>query len=291
MLKKYDDGDIVDLQEADHIVAMTAGALGAYFHRFAKEKHIPIRMNYKLDRNTQAAYCYSPYRSASNGHIEYGRRGLNALLLAHELRHAWQHVTLPSGILAPSDPQSYIMARRFVEADARAVHLGATLQIINGLRPDHVYSKTLLNMILKEEKFIINPVTIDIDEVALDERALKQVMRDAFDQWMIHLIDSDYDAEIYQRMAEGEKLSNKVGKWGQKGLKLSMPLMPIFNQASMNADYPMALATAMGNLEPVVKGNYLLDTQGPDLTSEVYSRISHPHLERAVERIHHRIIG
>jgi hypothetical protein len=92
-------------------------------------------------------------------------------------------------------------------------------------------------------------------------------------------LTSDYDSQIEDQL----KASQGMGIV-RRAFSFVGPI-PRFSSAEPNPDYPMVLAKELGRLDDDSDANYLLDTDGPDLTSQLYTRISNIKLERLVTQI------
>jgi uncharacterized phage-associated protein len=259
----------------DHLAALQCGPMGKNIYEFCQKAKIYVEENSDLPERTLAQYRHSHGVIGSLGTIQYNET-TNAAILAHEARHAWQH-TLPRFVTRPSNPADYVIKQRFMEADARAFEMGIIIEIMANMSVHHGYAEQLRDVLQPHEKEILD--SENINELLDSKPKMMQVMRRTFDQWMYLGLTSDYDGQIEDQL----KASQGRGIVA-KAFSFAGPI-PKFSKGEPDPNYSMALAKELGRLDDDTDANYLLDTDGPELNSELYTRISNIKLERLVTKI------
>ena len=258
----------------NHLSALEAGRIGNFLAEFLADKKIPIRKNDSYIG--QANYTPAPL---SVGHIEVGTH-MNASVLGHEIRHAWQHLELSSALLNPRSAQDFILFKRFIEADARAIQFGVSLQTIHAFRSDNNYAYNLIGCLNRSEKDICERNVERLEEICSSPKEIKMAMRRAFDNWIAvgpaQRVYEDQIRDIISTKDHGSLLQKSFAKLAGN---------PQFTEKEMNPDYPQQLAAALGSLGDKMEGNYLTETDGPDFNAPFYTRICNYQLEREVARI------
>ncbi|MCC6598461.1 MAG: hypothetical protein IT559_06695 [Alphaproteobacteria bacterium] len=188
---------------SDHRIALKSSQIGADIFKFLEDKEIEITENKDMPEDVEGRFI-SPSSGEGNGRIEYGRH-VNALILAHEGRHAWQYANLPGEIKAPPAPQDYVLVERFKEADARAIHFAVTLEICHSMRVGHSYSEKLLDCLSPSEKDLYKNDPDYIETLCANKKKFGQVVREAFDFWMIQGLGTDYDDQIQLALSQAGK--------------------------------------------------------------------------------------
>lgn len=263
----------------DHLKALAADSLGRSISGFIERQGIEIDSSASIPPDVYAWYVTGTKR------IEYNAlHRPNALILAHEGRHAWQFLTLPAHLLHPANPVDTVIAGRFIEADARALHMGVALQTIAHFGASKDYPQALLNVLTAPwEKAIHKDSLAAVDGICASPGRLKQAMRQAFDFWMAYGIMADrYESKIAAVVADGAAagLSARFAKHASP--RRRNRLAHAFTSAAGDPAFPLRLAERLGDLGESIGGNYLLDTKGPPLDSALYTRISTPVVEKAV---------
>lgn len=231
------------------------------------------------------------------GHIEIGRMA-NALLIGHELRHAWQFMTLPGHVLSPNSPEEQVLLDHFIEADGRAFEFGLTIQIVNdmgvfktanGEYYGNEYAHNLLACLDPYEKEVLEYSLTTLKDICDSPAKFKQAMRQVFDLWItiVPVAPEAYKAETEKHLQAAErsivtKLFNRIIRGGLSG-------KPNYVSSGIRPQYVQSLIESLGQLGDSMPGNYLTETTGLDFTSEFYSRICDFRLENSVGAANQRL--
>ncbi|MBI4030521.1 MAG: hypothetical protein HY370_02500 [Proteobacteria bacterium] len=261
------------------------GSIGSFLKDFCDLEDINIK-NTRLPQGTDAIYEHAR-GGARKGVIKLGQYA-NALLLGHEIRHAWQHLRLPPELFYPSSAQAQILLDRFIEADARAIEFGVALQTIHEMRVENGYAWSLLASMGDCQKEIIECSVEKLDEICSSPEKLKQAMRQAFDGW---IAISPAAPSSYREKTEKTLRIAHISKIGKRFFDIvngGRQPIPCYTESDMDGDYPGNLAAALGFLGDHMNGNYLMETKGPAFNSPFYTRICDFRLECAVDGINAR---
>ena len=280
MIKDHTASDFKYESLDNHKIALVASPIGAEILRFIERKKIEIIQNDELPERIHGMYVSKPFHP---GHIEYGEC-TNALVIAHEGRHAWQADVLSRALLSPKSPQDYVLKERFIEADARAIHFATTLQIVNALRLDNHYAELLLEALSPREKQLFASNPKNIEAICSNRSQFLKTVRKAFDCWMIDGLGTSYDEQIQGALSKSHT-SNLARMFYVSAVGLGA-FKPCFTEVTPDSDYPGQLGEVLGDLGDGLGDNYLLDTDGPTLNDPFYTRVCNVHVERAIDRVH-----
>ena len=271
-----------------HMPYLVESAIGQYLYEFSKHINIQYKPSRKLFDREGAAYV-AKRGSRKPGYILYGEF-CNAAIVGHEIRHATQHLTLPTDLLNPSSAEEQILLDRFIEADARAIGFGITLQIVHELKLSNDYAFHLLGYLDDHEKEICDYSYEKLNVICASPKKLKQAMRNVFDWWIAHgpqLHGSyDKDTENTLKMAQASKLYRAFFNSRNKD-KDKLLATPCYDRTGIDPAYveernPLASSDNM-------EGNYLTETKGPSFTDEFYTRPCQYRLEREAETLKNRL--
>lgn len=275
MITGYTDFFYWEHSLKDHLRALNGGKIGAFIHKFLDENEIPIT-NADLPENCHGVFAM---QGLEKGKILTGD-GVNALILGHEGRHAWQYNTLKQDF---TSPEEFVLRECFFEADARAIHFGLTLQIMHNLR-SHIYCRRLKDILTPYEKEFISGGEEEIARIVKRPEVMAQTMRESFDKWIIHWTATQrYDDNIIKNMNNIPHA--RIKKGSLRGQLANLFNLPHFKGRGIRPDYPESLAQSLGFTGDPDIPNYLLDTTGPALNSDFYTRICNYRVEREADKI------
>jgi hypothetical protein len=214
----------------DHLAALRCGPMGRNLDDFGDKAKITVQENRDLPEQTLAQYRHGGI--GSHGVVQYNRT-TNAAILAHEIRHAWQH-NLPRRVTRSSNPADYVIKQRFMEADARAFEMGIIIEIMANMSIHHRYAEQLRDVLQPHEKEILD--SENINELLDSKPKMMQVMRRTFDQWMYMGLTSDYDGQIEDQLKASKNRGIVAKAFSFVGS------IPKFSKSEPDPNYPIVLA-------------------------------------------------
>jgi hypothetical protein len=266
----------------DHLEALNSSSIGRFLGEGAKKLEIKIEYNSEMSENSDGTYIrMRGFRR--QGKIEYGDH-MNALILGHEIRHVWQHMSLSSGVQNPISPEEQILLDRFIEADGRAVEFGLTIQIAHEMTLNHEYAHNLLACFDGYEKEICEYSIKKIEELGQRPDLLKQAMRNVFDWWVAHSPTAPdvYDQGTEESLKMGTK--NTFYKAVFDLVNKGFSPRPCYIRSGIDAAYVENLVEELGSLGSIMGGNYLTESDGLSFTDEFYTRPCQYRLEREAQK-------
>lgn len=278
MIKGHTDPYFFRNHIKKHIIALKTGSIGKSIVDFTSSQGIEVHKEENLPAHVHGKYVP---RTFSKDKIIYEKK-LNALILGHEGRHAWQYRSLPSKLREPSSGHGQIIFDRFIEADARAVHLGAVFQMAASMNVKNCYVRDVLKSLSEHEREIYGHDPNNISKIADSPEKLKQAMRKSFDAYIRLGIASEYDEQTSRKIDSAKK--SKLSRAFFISVLGGNAFVPCHTQDKMDENYPSALAEHLGRLDQGWQGNYLLDTDGPEINSAFYTRVCNYRLERQIPK-------
>ena len=205
-------------------------------------------------------YMYSPFE----------RRvlvapGLHAGVLAHELRHAWQHSAMPAPLRRPASPQELLGLLRMEEADAHAVgsYLGMMAMSMQG----YGFAKAMDTGLDTIEKEIVRGFYRDIGRSGHKVQDTALMLRMIFEMYMRIAPELDqyerYYARWIMRVAERESGTGRSLRAGIAGLfnrEAGAEIGHCFTRRAPDRAVMQEMAGIIGQM-PGSAGHYIFHTQ------------------------------
>lgn len=273
----------------EHINALKESSIGRSLAQLREKRKIKIERKYSVDINGLSATYHHISGTRIPGVIKVNLL-VNALLLGHELRHAWQHLTLPGEVLCPRTPEEKILLDHFLEADGRATEFALTIQMAHSMgihqRADgrvygNEYAHNLLACLDPYQKEVLEYDLKKMDEIVASPQKLKQAMRQVFDLWITQV---SLAPEVYRQETEKHlgfaKRQGKLEAIFNRYIRGGLSSLPQFTEQGIRPAYVEMLTKSLGELCGM-GGNYLTESKGPAFTSEFYTRICDVRLEKA----------
>lgn len=258
--------------------------IGLFLTAFEGAEKITCHYDENLEPSTARFSCSRKKDgSVLNPVIDYGE-SLNVLIMGHELRHAWWFMAADEVSLKPASPEEYILKKRFIEADARAISVGLAAQVYyeSDAKPDYI--KHLLATLDATERETFRRSRSWLRTVGSDNDLLKTTMRAHFDKWIaLSPAQSRYDGLLLDELdslLSPTSLLDPEALVRRKG-STEMAFPP---SRGVRPEFVQALVGKMGVYNDQ-KDNYLTQTEGLDFMDPFYTRICNYRLEQLVSKV------
>lgn len=267
-----------------HLEVLRTSVIGRFLCNLTQKEGIKINRNWNLPENTEALYISSPI-AGKFGHFEIGNR-VHATLLGHEMRHFWQDFSGIRTRMQPISAEEYILMNRFIEADARAIELGITIQVAASLRLDNDYASHLVACLDHEQKRILEYDVDKLERAAHEPALMKQILRQGFDNWIVlSPAQKAYDERTETEIREQEKAERSIRYRLSGGARRHSKAVE-FTATGLRPAFVATLVEALGVLPPgehnnetTGGGNYLIESKGLDFADSFYTRICNHRIE------------
>lgn len=264
----------------NHQNVLLSTELGRFLYEFKGSTKIDFDINCDL-KPTQARFIQNETKGFYV--IEHGI-SVNALIIGHELRHAWWVMVGDKGNLKPVSPEEYILRERFMEADARAIEVGLMSQIAYAYPYEDDYVQHLLASLEPLDLESFGYSYNRLCAVGRDPQMLKATMRAHFDKRIaVSPAEAFYEQKIFEKV---DSLLSPPSSSGIRGLIRRMAATEVTLPSSgvIRPEFVNDLINRMGVYNDN-GDNYLTQTKGPDFMNPCYTRVCNYRLEELASQV------